>query len=129
MYILWHAAPLYRGIRKIVGAHLTGAWVAEVAVAASGLLLPTALIGATFAHLAQAATRNGLGLGRALAVNTLGGAIAPALFGVLLLPAFGSVAALTLAALGYAALLPRPNRAGDWLRLAVPAGLAGSALL
>jgi len=129
MYILWHAAPLYRGIREVVGAHLTGALVAEVAVAASVLLLPTALMGATFGHLAQAATRNGLGLGRALAVNTLGGAIAPALFGVLLLPTFGSVAALTLSALGYAALLPRPNRVGDWLRLAVPAGLAGSALL
>jgi spermidine synthase len=86
-------------------------------------------MGATFSHLAQAAVRNGLGLGRALGVNTLGGAIASALFGVTLLPAMGSTATLTLAAVGYALLAPRPIRARNWVPLAVPATLAGLALL
>lgn len=129
IYVLWSSAPLYAWIREVAGAGLGGALTAELGVAASVLLLPTLMMGATFAHLARAATRNDLGLGRALAVNTLGGAIAPAVFGIALLPAIGSTAALTGAAIGYAAFVPPPRRARGWMPLAVPVTLAGLALL
>jgi spermidine synthase len=64
-------------------------------------------MGATFSHLAQAAKRSHWGVGRALCLNTLGGALAPFLFGVLVLPSLGIVFALLLLPLGYICCLPR----------------------
>jgi spermidine synthase len=129
IFVLWNAPPVYAWIRDGVGTYLAGALTAEFVVASGVLLLPTVLMGATFAHLAQAALRNGLGLGRGLGVNTLGGAIAPVLLVVTFLPATGSTATLTLAAIGYAILAPRTSRTRDWLPLALPAALAGLAFL
>lgn len=67
------------------GYHIIG----ELAVAAGVFLLPTFFMGALFSHLAQRATTT-TGLGKALGVNTLGAALAPFCFGVLLLPAVGA---------------------------------------
>ena len=52
------------------------------------------------------------GVGRALGLNTLGGALAPLLFGVWFLPALGAKHALVLVAVGYLLLIPefRPRR-------------------
>ena len=47
---------------------------------------PTVVMGALFSHLGDRATAAGVGFGRALGVNTLGAAAAPALFGVLAVP-------------------------------------------
>src|SRR5205807_9166048 len=92
---------------------------AEMAVAAAVMFLPTIFMGATFSHLAQTARRNDGGVGRAAALNTFGGALAPALFSVLLLPLVGSKWTLVLISLGYLTLLPKV--AGwRWGLLAVP---------
>jgi spermidine synthase len=129
IFALWNAKSLYVWVRDSVGLHLLGALTAELAVATGVLLLPTLLMGATFTHLALAATRTGFGLGRALAVNTLGGALAPAIFGVVLLPAIGSPSTLILAAIGYLLLVPGVSRSRNWVSLAVPAALAAVALV
>ena len=50
------------------------------------------------------------GVGRAAALNTFGGALAPALFGVFLLPIFGSKSTLVLISVGYLTLLPTVAR-------------------
>jgi spermidine synthase len=94
---------------------------AELALAAVVFLVPSTCMGATFAHLAQGARRAGGGVGRALALNTLGGAAAPLVFGVLLLPAVGARWALVVVALGYVLLHPR--------RAPVAQGLAAAAVL
>jgi spermidine synthase len=96
---------------------------AEAAVAALAFLLPTCFMGALFSHLASQARAAGVGLGRALGVNTLGAACAPLLFGVGLVPLLGTTPALLLVGAGYLLLLPRPA----WRR-PVPWGLAGAAL-
>ena len=62
-----------------------GPRAAESCVAAAVFLGPTLVMGALFSHLAQAAKQHHKGLGAALAVNTLGGAGAPLLFGIVLL--------------------------------------------
>jgi spermidine synthase len=93
-----------------------------MALAATVFALPTMVMGATFSLLVQAARRNDGGVGRAMALNTLGGALAAVLFGVLLLPSMGSKWTLVLIALGYLALVPKV--AGwRWAFLAAPVAL------
>jgi spermidine synthase len=69
--------------------------------------LPTIAMGAVFSHLSRAASDAGLGFGRALGVNTLAAAAAPAVCGVVALPALGPKAALLLVAAGYLAVAAR----------------------
>ena len=83
--------------------------------ASAVFLLPTILMGMTFSHLAQSACGKKGGLGRALSVNTVGAAIAPFFFGVVLLPAIGLKAALALVALGYLMLVPMPASRVQWM--------------
>ena len=79
----------------------------------------TIAMGAAFSHLAQAARRPDGGVGRAVAWNTAGGALAGGVFGVLLLPALGAKWTLVLIAFGYLLFLPR--LAGrHWLGVALP---------
>src|SRR3989440_4042100 len=109
-------------LRAALGDSKPGVLVAEMAVAAAVMFLPTVFMGATFSHLAQTARGNDGGVGRAAALNTFGGALAPALFSVLLLPLVGSKWTLVLISLGYLTLLPRV--AGwRWGLLAVPVAL------
>ena len=114
------ADDLYRACRHQFGATVAGTLLAEMTVAAAVFLLPTMAMGATFSHLAQwAATVRG-GLGRAVAVNTMGAALAPLVFSVVLLPAVGSKWTWSIAAVGY--LLASPSvRGWRWAPLlAVP---------
>ena len=60
---------------------------AEAAFAAAAFGPPTMAMGAAFSHLVGHFTREGVG--RATAVNTAGAALAPLLFGVVLLPIVG----------------------------------------
>jgi spermidine synthase len=53
-------------------------------------------------------------VGRAVSLNTLGSALAPAVFGVGLLPALGAKWALGTLALGYLGLLPLAAVSGAW---------------
>ncbi|HSN72578.1 MAG TPA: hypothetical protein VLT59_13770, partial [Steroidobacteraceae bacterium] len=109
---------------KRVGYGTGAASIAEFATALWVFLLPTLCMGATFSHLAQAA-RDTLGVGRALAVNVLGGALAPVIFGVLVLPVLGSKVALLAAAGAYLLLLLPLRGRAQW----VPAAGLAAAIL
>jgi spermidine synthase len=104
--LLWAAGSIYTTVRSGLGGGFSASIAGELSVALSLFLLPTIAMGATFTHIAQAA-REKTGLGAALGINTLGAAVAPVLFGVLLLPALGSKTTLILLSLGYLVLIPR----------------------
>jgi len=124
---LWGAEWLKAHAEALFGSGTTAAILAEGVPAIFAFAPPTLVMGALFSHLAATAQAAGVSLGRALGVNTLGAAMAPALFGVLGLPALGPKAALLLVASGYLALLaPRAwSRPVAWL----PAGTALALLL
>jgi spermidine synthase len=93
------AADLYAAARAAVPARLAEAGVTALLFGPAAVLM-----GALFARLAQRARGPGGGLGSALAANLLGGAAAPVLVGVLLIPALGPVGAGLALAGGYAVL-------------------------
>lgn len=109
--VLWFADRLHAVFAGAFGSSTAGAIAAEMGVALAVFLLPTLGMGALFSHLAQALRRPNGGLGAALAVNLAGGALAPLLLGVLLLPAVGGKAALILCAVAYLPLIPMVGRA------------------
>lgn len=111
---LGHAPALHRALTGGGGSSL----VAELALAFIAFLPPTFVMGLLFSHLAQAARHITGGVGRALAMNTLGGASASLVFGVVLLPMIGAKAALGVLAAAYLVAATR-----RWA-LAVPAPAA-----
>lgn len=122
---LWAAEPLRQAFPSGVG--MGAALAGEAALALLAFGLPAAVMGTLFARLAAEAGAQGIGLGRALAHNTLGAALAPLLVGVVALPALGAKAVLVGLALGYLLLLPRAAWSAP---LALPAAaLAAAALL
>jgi spermidine synthase len=121
--LLFLVENIYSAVRGWIGQGVVVALAGELCSAAAVFLLPTILMGMTFSHLAQSACGKKGGLGRALSVNTVGAAIAPFLFGVVLLPAIGLKAALALVALGYMMLVPMPASRVQWMTSLVPAGL------
>ena len=125
--LLWAAESIYSAVRTGLGGGFSASIAGELALALSVFLLPTIAMGATFTHIAQGA-RDKTGLGVALGVNTLGAALAPFLFGVLLLPALGSKTTLTLLSLGYLLLIPGSVGLRR-LRLAAVPAVTGLALL
>ncbi|MBZ5500191.1 MAG: fused MFS/spermidine synthase [Acidobacteriia bacterium] len=72
MLLLSHIENLYSLIRDLFGGGFGGSIVAEAGTAFAVVSLPTLIMGATFAHLAQAARRHDGGVGQALCVNTVG---------------------------------------------------------
>lgn len=131
---LWFA----EGLRDAVSGALAGsggglvdpmgaALAAEAALAVLAFAPATALMGALFSHLCRCAIAQGADGGRCLAVNTLGGALAAPLVGVLLLPALGAKTALLLLTCAYALLgWRRPASPWTWAPLA---GVGAVALL
>lgn len=105
------AERIFLVLRAWMGASPLASHLAELGVAVAVFGAPTLLMGAAFSHLAQAARRDEGGLGQAVAVNTLGSALAPVVVGVLALPVLGAKWTLVLLALGYLALVPR---LGGW---------------
>ncbi|HWB74812.1 MAG TPA: hypothetical protein VG755_07645 [Nannocystaceae bacterium] len=81
------------------GAAFTMHLVAEAVIAVAVFLLPTLLMGALFSHAMGLVAP--AGIGRAYALNTLGGAIAPFVAGVVLPQALGYRDAFYSAAWGY----------------------------
>lgn len=118
---LWGAPALKAAWLAAWGPGLAAAMTAEAVVALAAFALPTLAMGALFAQLAWQARGQGIGFARALGVNTLGAALAPALFGVLLLPLVGLKGVWLLVAGGYLLLAAA---GGGAPRL----GLAGGAL-
>ena len=107
-----------------LGQGALAALAGEALAAAAAMAAPTVVMGGLFTHLCLQAQRGGWPLGRALAVNTAGAALAPALVGVWLLPTAGAHAVIGLLALGYL-LLQKP---AQWRRPEA-VGLAMAAVL
>lgn len=111
---------------ELLGEGVSSAILAEAAPALFAFAPATIVMGALFSHLARRASASGVGFSRALAVNTLGAAVAPALFGVWLAPALGPKTALLLVCAGYLALVTRRawSRPLVWLPAAATLALA-----
>jgi spermidine synthase len=111
-------------VARALGGGYGAALVAEAALAVAAFGPATLVMGALFSHLADRAVATGVGLGAALATNTLGAAVAPVVLGVFVLPALGAKAAALLVAIGYVALAGRRawRRPLAW----VPAGAVGA---
>ena len=106
-WFLTGAQILYDWARAGIGDGPWAVAASEMLVAASVFGLPTLCMGALFSHLTQAARRKQGGIGRALALNTLGATLAGPLFGILLLPNCGAKWTLVLASVGPLLCLPR----------------------
>lgn len=104
------------GVRGVLGD-----WGGEVALAVSVFLPPAFLMGRVFSQVAQEARGTDGGVGRAMAWNTLGGALAGPVLVAGVLPVGGVKWALGLVALGYFALVP--------LRWGLRQAVAGAAAL
>jgi spermidine synthase len=92
-----------------LGPGVASALAGEALAAAAAMWAPTLVMGALFTQLCLEAQSEGWPLGRALALNTAGAAVAPALVGVWLLPALGAPVGLALLVAGYL-LLQSPVR-------------------
>ncbi len=122
---LWAAEHIRDTVRAALGSGLLSALLTEGTLALAAFLLPTAVMGALFSEMCLRAQHQGLGFSRALAVNTLGAAVAPPLFGVLLVPLLGSKLSLLLVVAGYFGLAATR---GSWTapaRAMVAAAMAG----
>ncbi len=120
---LWAAEAVRDTVQAALGSGMAAALLTEGSLALAAFLLPTTVMGALFSELSLQAQRTGLGFSRALAVNTLGAALAPPLFGVLLVPVLGTRLSLLLVVAGYLGL------AATRLRWASSAGAAAAAVL
>jgi spermidine synthase len=103
---MWRARDVFDFARR-VGDSIGSVMLAECAVATTVFFLPTLCMGALFSHLVQLARTESGGVGRAIAANTFGSALAPAVFGILLLPMAGSKWSFALTAVMYLALVPQ----------------------
>jgi spermidine synthase len=124
---LWACEQVEALFLQGLGGGMAPAIGAEAALATMAFGLPTIVMGATFGHLCNRAIACGASFGRSLGANTLGAAVAPLLFGVLLTPLLGPKSALLLISASYLMLLT-PRR---WLMPApwVPAGVALALLI
>jgi spermidine synthase len=129
LFFLVFVEDIYSAVRGWIVPGSASALAAELLAAATVFLPPTVVMGMTFSHLAQRACGKKGGLGRALGVNTVGAAVAPFAFGIVLLPAVGLKVALALTALGYLLLIPLPASRFQWATSLAPAGLCALVLV
>lgn len=104
---------------------LTRSVLAELAVAAVVFLPATIVMGALFAHVTGLISAAGRGIGRAYALNTFGGALAPFVFGLWAVPRLGYADALYLVLYTYLAVFALFG----WFRRFHPALLVGGAII
>jgi spermidine synthase len=119
---LWAAALVKAWALQVLGVGFASALAAEALLAVIAFLPPTVLMGALFSHLATQALRRGTDFGTALGINTLGAALAPAVFGIGLIATIGPKASLLVVIVGYLLLCTRP------LRSPMPWAIAASAV-
>ncbi len=100
---------------------LARAVIAELTVAAAVFLPATLVMGALFAHVTGLIAAAGRGVGRAYALNTLGGALAPFVFGLWAVPRLGYADTLYLVLYTYLAVFGLFG----WFRRFPPALLVG----
>lgn len=89
MIPLAFARGIYDFTRGFLGVSVASGIAGEVFVEALVFAGPTCLMGALFAHLVQKAANEDAWVGSATAANTFGCALAPFVFGVLLIPMVG----------------------------------------
>jgi spermidine synthase len=104
---LWGAERVKALVLRALGSGVGAALAAEAALAIVAFGPATVMMGALFSHLGDRARASGVSFGRALAVNTLGAAAAPALLGVVAVRLLGPKVALLLICVGYLALTAR----------------------
>jgi spermidine synthase len=123
---LWSAEWSRASALHVFGGGMTAGLVSEAVPALCAFGLPTIVMGALFSDLGRRAHESGVNFGRALGVNTLGAAAAPAVFGVLVVPRFGPKVALLLVAAGYLMLVARRSwrRPVVWASAVLGAALA-----
>jgi spermidine synthase len=124
---LWAAERIKAWALEIFGTSFAAALGAEAVLAVLAFGLPTIVMGAVFSHLSRSASQAGLGFGRAVGVNLLAAAAAPAVCGVVAVPALGPKAVLLLIAVGYLATTTR--RAWTTPTLWLPALATGALAL
>jgi spermidine synthase len=108
--VLASSETILAALQELFPKTMTGRLGAEFGVAAAAFLPPTIAMGALFTQLAQLVRDREGNLGTALAVNTLGAALAPILFGPLLIPLVGTRLGFVLIALLYLLVLPNIRR-------------------
>jgi spermidine synthase len=111
--VLSQGRALHDYLQSLHSGEIAGVLLGEVALAALVMLAPATVMGFLFSHLLATARRSAWGLGRSLGLNTLGSALAPFGFGVVLLPSIGAKWALLGIAAAYFAwmfALVRPAR-------------------
>lgn len=123
---LWTAQRCKEFGLQLFGGSMTANVLAEAVPALLAFGPPTIVMGALFSHLGRQANEFGISFGRALGVNTLGAAAAPALFGVLVFPSVGPKFALLLISAGYLTLMGWRSWSGPiaWAPACAAFGLA-----
>jgi spermidine synthase len=123
---LWQAERVRAWVLEALGPGFAAALGAEASLAALAFGLPTLAMGAVFSQLSGAASNAGVSFGRAVGVNLLAAAAAPAACGVVAIPALGPKAVLLLIAAAYlAAATPRAwTRPMVWVPALAAAALA-----
>jgi spermidine synthase len=104
--VLASSEAILAALQALVPRTMAGRLGAELGVAAAAFLPPTIAMGALFTQLAQNARDREGGLGTALAINTSGAALAPVVFGPLLMPLIGAKLGFALVAFLYLLALP-----------------------
>jgi spermidine synthase len=104
---LWASEAVKAFALRALGRGMFAAMAAETALAITAFGPATAVMGALFSQLSDEARARGTGFGRALGVNTLGAAAAPAIWGVVAVPWLEPKLALIAIAAGYLALTSR----------------------
>jgi len=123
-FVLVRVPEWHPWLRAALGEGAAAVATAELLTSAAVVAPATFLMGLLFSSLVQAARSPSGQLGRAVAWNTLGGALGPAVVGLGLVPWIGSRWTLVALAAGYLLLLPRV-RGFQWMLLAaVVVGLA-----
>ncbi|MGL5165445.1 MAG: fused MFS/spermidine synthase [Afipia sp.] len=108
--VLAWSETILAALQNLLPQTMAGRLGAEFGVAAAAFLPPTIAMGALFTQLAQLVRDREGNLGTALAINTLGAALAPILFGPLLIPLIGTKFGFVLIALSYLLMLPNLRR-------------------
>lgn len=123
---LWPGAWLQATLAGALGEGFVPALARESVLAVAAFALPTVVMGALFSHLCVMARAAGIGFGPAIAVDTLGAALAPAFFGVVLVPWLGPKLVLAAVAGGYLLMLPLRawRRAPAWIPAGAVAAIA-----
>jgi len=123
--VMTTARAWYRSFRLSWGDIVLSEFAMSVLVFA----WPTIMMGLLFSHLAQLARGDRGGVGKVLAINTTGAALAPIWFGIIMVPELGLKWSLLAIAFGYLFLIPNMLRKHWLLPLAVIAFVLMSTLV